>query len=97
MFPSLDAKLKRFEELEKQLQDPEVLADTDRMIAVKMDVEGHEGEVLNGAEKLFTRNGGYAQIEALSDDIATALVSRMTEFGWRFRDRYGLDMRFEKP
>ena len=26
MFPTLDAKLKRFEELELQLQDPEVLA-----------------------------------------------------------------------
>ena len=27
MFPSLDAKLKRFEELELQLQDPEIISD----------------------------------------------------------------------
>ena len=40
MFPSLDAKLKRFEELELQLQDPEVLANTDRMIAVQREYGG---------------------------------------------------------
>jgi FkbM family methyltransferase len=68
-----------------------------RTIALKMDVEGHEGEVLTGAEKLFTRNGGYAQMEARSDEIATQLTARMAGFGWRFRDRYGLDVRFEKP
>ena len=66
-------------------------------IVVKMDVEGHEGEVLTGAEKLLTRNGGYAQMEALSDEIAAQLTARMTGFGWKFRDRYGLDVRFEKP
>lgn len=40
MFPSLDTKYKRFLELEKQLQDPEVLADTDRMIAVNREYGG---------------------------------------------------------
>lgn len=75
----------------------EVVTLADSKIAIKMDVEGHEGEVLAGAEKLFTRNGGYAQIEALGDDIASRLIARMTGFGWQFRDRYGLDVRFEKP
>lgn len=68
----------------------------DRKIAIKMDVEGHEGEVLTGAERLLTRNGGYAQMEALSDQIAAQLTARMASFGWRFRDRYSLDVRFEK-
>ena len=75
----------------------EVVTLANSRIAVKMDVEGHESEVLAGAEKLFTRNGGYAQIEALSDDIASRLIARMKGFGWQFRDRYGLDVRFEKP
>jgi FkbM family methyltransferase len=69
----------------------------DRKVVIKMDVEGHEGEVLNGAERLFSRNGGYAQMEALSDEVADALIARMQGFGWHFRDRYGLDVRFEKP
>ena len=40
MFPSLDTKYKRFQELEKQLQDPEILSNTDRMIAVQREYGG---------------------------------------------------------
>ncbi|NOX57099.1 MAG: PCRF domain-containing protein, partial [Planctomycetes bacterium] len=40
MFPSLQAKLKRFEELEAQLQDPAVLADTQRLLAVQREYGG---------------------------------------------------------
>lgn len=40
MFPSLEQKLKRFEELEAMLQDPEVLADTTRMLAVQREYGG---------------------------------------------------------
>jgi hypothetical protein len=36
-------------------------------------------------------------MEARSDEIAAQLTARMAGFGWRFRDRYGLDVRFEKP
>ncbi|HVG50763.1 MAG TPA: FkbM family methyltransferase, partial [Xanthobacteraceae bacterium] len=35
-----------------------------RNIAIKIDVEGFEDEVLSGATQLLDRNGGYAQIEA---------------------------------
>ena len=56
-----------------------------------------KAKCLTGAERLLTRNGGYAQMEALSDEIAAQLTARMASFGWRFRDRYGLDVRFEKP
>lgn len=72
------------------------ITSADQKIVIKMDVEGHEGEVLTGAERLLTRNSGYAQIEARSDEIAAQLTARMAGFGWRFRDRYGLDVRFEK-
>lgn len=40
MFPSLETKLKRFLELEQQLQDPEVLADPARMIEIQREYGG---------------------------------------------------------
>ena len=40
MFPSLETKLKRFEELELQLQDPEVLANTHRFLEVQREYGG---------------------------------------------------------
>ena len=40
MFPSLQLKLKRFEELERQLQDPDVLSDTTKLIAVQREYGG---------------------------------------------------------
>jgi peptide chain release factor 1 len=40
MFPSLETKLRRFEELESQLQDPAVLADTHRLLAVQREYGG---------------------------------------------------------
>jgi FkbM family methyltransferase len=66
-------------------------------IAIKIDVEGFEDEVLNGAQRLLGLNGGYAQIEAHGDAAAARLTARMATLGWRMRDRYGLDVRFEKP
>ena len=66
-------------------------------IAVKIDVEGFELEVLMGAAQLFTRNGGFAQIEAHGNQVAGVVTELMATFGWRFIERYGLDLRFEKP
>ncbi|MEO1994951.1 MAG: peptide chain release factor 1 [Planctomycetaceae bacterium] len=40
MFPSLETKRQRYEELEVQLQDPEVLADVARMLAVQREYGG---------------------------------------------------------
>jgi FkbM family methyltransferase len=65
-------------------------------IAVKIDVEGFELEVLMGAAQLFTRNGGFAQIEAHGNQVAGVVTELMATFGWRFIERYGLDLRFEK-
>ncbi len=60
MFPSLDAKLKRFEELEKQLQDPEVLSNTEKMIAVQREYGGLQ-KVAKVVREYYTRE---ADIEA---------------------------------
>ncbi len=40
MFPSLQDKLKRFEDLEQQLQDPEVLSDTNRLLEIQREHGG---------------------------------------------------------
>ena len=40
MFPSLETKLKRFEELEQQLQDPAVLSNTSRLLQVQREYGG---------------------------------------------------------
>jgi peptide chain release factor 1 len=40
MYPSLETKLKRFEELERQLQDPAVLSDTPRLVEVQREYGG---------------------------------------------------------
>ena len=40
MFPSLETKLERYEELEALLQDPEVLADTQKMLALNREHGG---------------------------------------------------------
>ena len=40
MFPSLEQKLHRYEELEKQLEDPMLLSDIDRMLDVRKELGG---------------------------------------------------------
>ncbi len=61
MFPVLQAKLTRYEELERQLQDPAVLADTTRMLEIQRE-HGGLGKVA-----LTVRQ--FNQLEA---DLATA-------------------------
>jgi len=65
-------------------------------LVVKIDVEGYEIEVLAGAARLLTRNGGFAQIESHGDRAAGVVTELMATFGWKFVERYGLDVRFEK-
>ena len=61
MFPVLQAKLTRYEELERQLQDPAILADTTRMLEIQRE-HGGLGKVA-----LTVRQ--FNQLEA---DLATA-------------------------
>ena len=47
MFPSLQSKLQRFDDIERQLQDPVVLADVERMrVAKHGDPEGQHSLTL---------------------------------------------------
>jgi peptide chain release factor 1 len=61
MFPALQAKLTRYEELERLLQDPEVLADTTRMLELQRE-HGGLGKVA----------GTIRQFNQLEADLATA-------------------------
>ncbi|HET6426309.1 MAG TPA: peptide chain release factor 1 [Planctomycetaceae bacterium] len=61
MFPTLQAKLARFEELEKQLQDPDVFNDTSKMV----DIQREHG----GLSKVALTIRTFNQLEA---NIATA-------------------------
>lgn len=65
-------------------------------IAIKIDVEGYELEVLAGAARLLAGNGGYAQIEGHGDERAAEITAVMAGHGWRLLDRYGLDLHFER-
>lgn len=61
MFPSLQEKLKRYEELEQQLQDPEVIADTSKLL----DIQREYG----GLAKVALRTREFNQLE---EDCETA-------------------------
>jgi FkbM family methyltransferase len=65
-------------------------------IAIKIDVDGYEPEVLRGAKNFFAQNYGYAQIEAFGENI-TAVTDWMAAAGWRMVERYGINSMFEKP
>jgi FkbM family methyltransferase len=66
------------------------------MICIKIDVEGHELEVLAGAVNLFRSNGGFAQIECHGDDRAAEIVKIMNLNGWQFIDGHNLNMLFAR-
>lgn len=70
MFPSLQSKLKRFEELERQLQDPAVLTDSYRLTQVQREYGG----LAKVAHKV-------REFNQLDDEIATAkqMVDEETE------------------
>ncbi|WP_298868249.1 peptide chain release factor 1 [uncultured Gimesia sp.] len=65
-FPTLQAKLDRFEELEKQLQDPEVLTNNTKLVEVQREYGG-----LNKvAQELRVYNSREADIEVAREMIA---------------------------
>jgi FkbM family methyltransferase len=69
----------------------------DAAVAAKIDAPGSEIEVLMGAAQLFTRNRGYAQIDARGNRAAGVITELMAAFGWRRVGRQGAALRFEKP
>ncbi|QDT64510.1 peptide chain release factor 1 [Calycomorphotria hydatis] len=66
MFPSLEAKLKRFEELELQLQDPEVMSDTDKMVSIQKEYGG----LKKVADQVRAYHDLAAEIETAEEMIA---------------------------
>lgn len=61
MYPSLQEKLKRFLELEQQLQDPEVLADTSKLLEIQREY--------GGLSKVAVKTKHFNSLE---EDIETA-------------------------
>jgi FkbM family methyltransferase len=62
-------------------------------IAIKVDVEEYELNVLQGGERFFRSNWGYAQIES---DHAAPLIARKHEFGWTADGHINIDHFFRK-
>jgi peptide chain release factor 1 len=68
MFPSLETKLKRFEELELQLQDPVILSDTAKLIAIQREY--------GGLQKVASIVRNY---HVVRDDLEAALLIHQEE------------------
>jgi len=73
----------------------ELLSLSGQAIALKIDVEGYELAVIEGARKLLSENYGYAQIETL-DEEDDSVIEAMARLGWQLRDRVNTDFLFER-
>lgn len=60
----------------------DVMPASDRVIMLKIDVEGHELAVIEGAQALLRSNRCFLQIES-SGAALEALTTKMTTFGYR--------------
>jgi len=64
----------------KRLDD--VLTGTGRVVAIKIDVEGHECQVVDGAREFLTANRCFLQIESSGDSLGR-LKEKMVALGYR--------------
>jgi FkbM family methyltransferase len=74
----------------------DMLSFSGKPVVVKIDVEGYELEVLEGAKTLLARNYGYAQIESFEERRADAVIRRMADFGWDLSDHIVDDLVFRR-
>ena len=66
-----------------------------RVLAIKIDVEGHELNVLEGMQRLLHNNHGFVQIEAI--DTRKEVIEVMTKVGYVLIADFYWDLVFEKP
>ena len=59
-----------------------VLADKGRIVAVKIDVEGHECQVVDGASELLGSNQCFVQVESAPENFAL-LTQKLNALGYR--------------
>jgi len=78
MFPSLEAKLKRYEELEQQLQDPDVLADINRLLAIQREYGGL-GKVAKAVRAYHIREADIAAAREMIQDETDAEAKAYAE------------------
>ena len=91
LFPSLQAKLARYEELEQMLADPEVLADTVRMVALQREYGGlakvslpvrefneREGNIETARELIAEEDDAESKEDA-EEELAELLRERETQ------------------
>ena len=74
----------------------EMLSFSGKALAIKIDVEGYELEVLEGAKTLLLQNYGYAQIESFEEPRASSVIKKMAELGWRLSDHIVDDLVFRR-
>jgi len=74
----------------------DVVAFAGQALVIKIDVEGYELPVLQGAKNLLERNYGYAQIESFETERIEAVVAAMAQSGWRLLERISDDLVFRK-
>ncbi|HVJ42416.1 MAG TPA: FkbM family methyltransferase [Dongiaceae bacterium] len=69
-----------------------LLTFANQRIAIKIDVEGHELQVLYGMKKLLSGNDCFLQVECLNESLATAVRKLLTLLGYKLlfvlRDDY---------
>jgi len=71
MFPSLEQKLQRYEELEKLLLDPEILADVERMLGIQKEMGGL-GKVATAVREFHTLEGDIEAAEMMVEEETDA-------------------------
>jgi peptide chain release factor 1 len=78
MFPSLETRLRRFEELESQLQDPAVQADIQRMLAIQREYGGL-AKVAKAVRAYHTLEGDIAAAREMVDGESDAKARAYAE------------------
>jgi FkbM family methyltransferase len=69
---------------------------TGKPLVIKIDVEGYELPVLEGAKKLLCQNYGYAQIESFEANRAASVIDQMAQCGWQLTDHIVDDLVFRR-